>query len=289
MPGSGTASPAHPIAKSLFRELSSAAVDAELARLARSWDLGKIERRIGAFKPCDSPSAARKKSFHALRAGSRLQESHAARIQAAFPRSNVLLWWAHPLADVLCNADLAIDDLLAYLKQVPQGRVRNMLWLPQHVSPTGPMIESLTPWTLRLIGGLRREGSPTAFFSLLARLRIEQLYGNLELGVDAADAAWELLPKVVSRSRSLLLSKDALITALTFFLGWQPYADARLWEHLSGHGNHAHFTAIFASELAWRTTAIPSEIKEARKARLFDAILPSNNCRLTSWGVILTL
>jgi hypothetical protein len=43
--------PPPPPAAALFRELSSAAVDAELARLARSWSLGKIEERVGAFKP----------------------------------------------------------------------------------------------------------------------------------------------------------------------------------------------------------------------------------------------
>jgi len=264
-------------ANALFREISSAAVDVELARLARSWSLGVIEKKVGSFKQADSPRGARKKSFHALRAGSRLQEGHAARIQDAFPRSNVYLWWLHPIGAILCNPKLGADDLLAYLRRLPPGRTRSRIWMALYLPLGSIHSETLAPWTPELVVALRTIGTPVALFALLARLRIEQLSGSFFLGVDAATAAWELLAKSISRSRHLLISKDCLIVAMDYFLSWAPFADARLWESFVAGRDLSCSGAVDACcHRAWANdNSIPAEIKLARKARLID-VFPDN-------------
>jgi len=274
-------------ASALFRELSSAAVDAELARLARSWRLGEMEKIVGSFKPAESPRGARKKAFHALRAGSRLQEGHASRIQAAFPRSNVYLWWSHPLASVLCDPSLGLDDLVAHLKQLPAGRVRACVWSITYVPTCGFATEALVPWSHGLIESLQRERSPMALFALIARYRIEQLSGGLTLGLDAANSAWSLLAHSVARSRSLLIAKDALVAAMDYFLSWQPFADARLWELANSRVGLRRREALVKAETTWAgESAIPRDILEARRHHLTDAVRPGIAYLGTWWGFL---
>jgi hypothetical protein len=269
----------------LFRELSSAAVDAELARLAHNWGLGRIEKHVGAFKPAESPAAKRKKAFHALRSGSRLQQGHAVRIQAAFPESNVYLWWAHPLANVLCNPHLGIDELMDYLNKLPPGKVRSVVWQGCFVPAGGHHSERLSPWAHPLVLSLERIGSPVALFALMTRLRIEQLMGVQGLGLESANAAWQILPKAIARSRHLLVAKDALLIALDYFLSWQPFADARLWQMFGESGNLRRRDSMIQCEHCWLSDrSIPMPIKIARRNHLGPKLLPGNLFPSTWWG-----
>lgn len=272
-------------ASALFRELSSAAVDAELARIARNWSLGEIERKIGAFKPARSLAGSRKKSFHALRSGSRLKLGHVMRIQAAFPSSNVYLWWSHPLADVLCNPRLGIDDLAQFLRRLPSGRVRSLVLLSMHIPASGFLSEQIAPWTANLITALNKIGSPTALFALAARLRIEQLTGNQLLGQESACAMWEIFPRAIARSSNLLISKDAITLAMDYFQSWQPFADARFWQMCAEHSSIERSKATRVAERIWRSnTSIPDEIKLARRTRLQGVVVPNDAYPNSWWG-----
>jgi len=256
----------------LIRELSSASVDAELARLSRSWDLGAIEKRIGAFKPAQSPADARKKSFHALRAGSRLKPGHAERIQAAFPTSHVQFWWSHPLACILCDRKLGLDGAMALLRSLPAGRVRSEIWELPYITRTATA-EKLYPWSSDLITRLQGHGSVSAFCALVCRYRVEQLLGNVDHGFVAMQAIWAMLPLVIRRSRNLRVCMHTLVLAIDYFLRLQPFATERVLDAaLEGAVGRADSFAL--SESIWRSDrSIPGSIKELRRqnARSFES------------------
>jgi hypothetical protein len=145
-------------------------------------------------------------------------------------------------------------------------------------------VEGLTSWSPGLIAAIGSIGSAVALFALLARLRIEQLSGRLELGFEAANAVWNLLPGSIARSRSLLVAKDALVVALDYFMSWQPFADSRLWEMSEANGSNSRWRAVLECDRAWKLDlAIPEPIKLGRKSRV-EELLPCNAYPGTWWG-----
>ena len=266
-PSAASCSPPLPSANGgLIRELSSACVDAEIAHIARSWSLSEIERRVGAFKPAQSPVDARKKSFHALRSGSKLQAGHAQRIQAHFPRSHVLYWWETPIALALCDPKLGSDRLLAWLKAIPPGKVRKQVWDFYCDLEGGWHVGRLLPWSPNLIQRLGSCGSVSAFGALICRYRLEQLTGNIVFGSNAYIALWEMLPSVLRRSRSLRVCTHSLCLALDGFLSVEPFSTLRMTETLWGSMANARARSISACESIWRSESrIPQEIMESRR------------------------
>lgn len=264
-------------ASHLFRELSSAAVYAELARLSRSWHVEEIEKVVGKFK-----TGGRRKSFYALRAGSMLKPAHAARLQNAFPRSNIMLWWTHPLAQVLCNPLLSADELVVMLKKIPQGPVRDRIWKPLTFQTVGLPAERLTNWDRELIFSLERIGTPISLFALLTRLRIEQKLSNFDEGLHSAQAAWRMLPGTFARCRNLLVAKDALVLAFDFFLSWQPFADTRIYEMFRLDDWLKRREAVAECERIWLSdTSIPIDTKLLRRSYLEAGLLPKS---AGEWG-----
>lgn len=276
-----------PPAIALYRELSSAAVDAELARLARCWNVEQIEQIVGAFKVTGLADARRRKSFYSLRSGSRLQSGHAMRIQSAFPRSHVHFWWVHPLAQVLCDPNLGTDALVSLIRDLPAGKVRELVWQPRRMVASGFQIERLVPWSSGLVASLRSINSPLALFALITRLRIEQIAGNLEGGLAATQAVWTMLPSSLRRSRNLLLSKGALVMALDFFFSWQPFADSRIDEIVKFGDSIGRSKAVNASERVWRDDrGIPMHIKMARTRHLGPELMPVDANPWSWWGLL---
>lgn len=292
----GTAMDLKP-AKALYRELSSAAVDAELARVARSWNVDEIESYVLQRKAGLSHGAALaerrgragprrgKKTFHAIRDGGALKPGHAERLQALLPKSNLALWFAHPLADVLCHPALSVESLMDYLRRLPLGAVRASVWRDAAIQTKGMPLLSLAPWDAQLRASLERIGTPTSLFALLARLRLEQLVGNSDGGLDATRIIWRVLPRAISKCTHLLVSKDALIAALDHFLGWQPFADARLYEMVSIEPAIGRRAAVEACDRVWLADSrIPQEVKFLRKSHVTAAILPDSTDGLGWWG-----
>lgn len=291
-----------PRADRLHAALSSAAVYAELARMCGTWSADRIEdvveNRIAESRPLATgfrpatkdvePSRSdRKKSFYALRNGSTLKPYRAVRIQAAFPRSNIMLWWKHPLAEVLCNPQLGIDAIVEWLKMLPRGPVRRCIWEPVATPTPGFKPERLTAWTPLLVSSLERVGNDVALFALIARLRIEQLLGNSDGGLEAAQAAWNILPLAMASRTNILVSKDALIIAMDYFLSWQPFADTRLLQlaHFGGSTNKCE--AIEQCEAIWSAdTSVPEKTKLLRKSLAPSSLFPEIGGDWGWWNMI---
>lgn len=273
-------------ATELYRELSSCAVDAELARLARSWNVERIEKIVGSFKHASIGVAkTRRKSFYALRAGSRPQTGHAYRIQLAFPRSRVMFWWQHPLALVLCKPSLAENELKDLLRAIPKGRIRELIWIQTVVPASGYRVECLATLDSQLISSLVAKGTHMAMLALAARYRLEQLNGNLRFELDAARGLWAMLPSVLRKSTHLLLAKDALILAVDFFLSWQPYADARIWQLSHTDETLGRAQALHLADELWgQSKRIPGDVKRARRERVSLDLLPPEVNAWSWWG-----
>lgn len=283
----------------LYRELSSAAVDVELARIARTWDVDEVEMYVERRRTGLSHSAALserrergrarrgKKTFHSIRSGGTLKPGHAARLQALFPRSNISLWFSHPLARVLCDPSLNADWLIGHLRTLPIGRVRSAVWEGAPVQARGVRTLRLIPWKPQLRSSLDRIGTPLSLFALLTRLRLEQLLGNFDGGFEATQIAWRLLPRAIARCRHLLVSMDALIVSLDFFLSWQPYADARLYELLHGlDGSIGRREATLECQRIWRAdSSVPRDVKLLRKSYLRPELVPDSSCESTVWDL----
>ena len=133
-----------------------------------------------------------------------------------------------------------------------------------------------------LVSSLERLGTDVALFALVARLRIEQLLGNCDGGLEAAQAAWRILPTAIARRTNLLLAKDALIFALDYFLSWQPFADARLLQLACFGESMNRYEAVVQCEAIWSAdTSIPEKSKLLRRSLLHAGLVPEIP---DSWG-----
>ena len=187
-------------------------------------------------------------------------------LQLTFPRSNIALWWRHPLAEILCNPQLGIDSIVALLKGLPRGRVRELVWKEVAFATPGFLSQRLSQWEPCLVSSLLRISDDVSLFALLARLRIEQLMGNADGGLDAAQAAWRILPAAIERRDNLLVSKDALILALDYFFSWQPFADARLFQAAQLGSSYGRAESVIRCEEVWSAnTSIPEPVKRLRR------------------------
>lgn len=281
----------------LYRQLSSAAVDLELAHISRSWDVDEVETYVGQRRSGLSHADALadrvrrgkpqrgKKTFYALRRGSSLKPGHADRLQVLFPSSKISLWFAHPLAEVLCDPWIGADRLLSYLRRLPLGAVSECVWRTPVIQTTGMHSASLLPWSSDLRNRLDRIGTPASLLALLVRLRLEQLFGRADGGLEAAQIAWRMLPRVVARSRHLLVAKDALVLALDYFLSWQPFADARLFELVSVDGPIGRQAAVAECERIWSSdSSIPGHIKLLRRGLARPGLVPWNAGEWSWWN-----
>lgn len=276
-----------PRANVLHAALSSAATFAELARICRTWSADRIEavleRRLTTLRSPipGSPNGSefgppeRKKSFYALRDGSTLKQYRVDMIQRAFPRSNIVLWWRHPLAEILCNPQLGIDAIVELLRRLPRGRVRDLVWEEVAFATPGFLAQRLTRWSPGVVSSLLRIGDDVSLFALVSRLRIEQLLGNVDGGLDAAQAAWRILPTAIERRPNLLVSKDALILALDYFFCWQPFADARLFDAARLGISSGRAESVVRCEEIWSAnTSIPMSIKRQRRGLVHSGLVP---------------
>lgn len=275
-----------PRASLLHAALSSAATYTELARVCRTWSADRIEavvqRRLAASRssPSDSlngmdPPIERKKSFYALRDGATLKQYRVDMIQGAFPRSNILLWWKHPLAEILCNPQLRIDEILELLRGLPRGQVKDLVWQKVVVPTPGFSTLRLTEWTPSLVRSLSRITTDVSLFAILARLRMEQLLGNVDGGSEAVQAAWNILPYAMERRPHLLVSKKALILALDYFSGWQPFADTRLFQEMGLGVLSRRMESLLRCEKIWlKNTSIPGPVKQLRQGLVHWGLVP---------------
>lgn len=283
-------------ARLLYRELSSAAADVELARAARSWNVDQMEayttQRQAGLGSAEAFAEVRrrgrptrcKKTFHALRAGASLKPGHASRLQAALPESNLLLWAFHPVGYVLCHPGLSTDELLSLLRKLPTGPVRELIWRCPPIQTRGIETIALKPWTRDLRAGLEYVGTPTAWFALVVRMRLEQLLDNFDGGLEGMQACWRMLPRSIARSRHLLISKDALIAAVDYFLSWQPFADARLFELPRVRGSIGRRAAVMECEQIWQSNrSVPHELKLHRRQLLRPEMIPECGAGWTWW------
>lgn len=262
----------------LLRELSSAAVYAELAMHARTWHPDGIEQKIW-------PGSERRKTFYSLRDGGRLQPRHAESLQTTLPHSHIRLWWQHPLAEVLCIPAIGTETLLSFLRQLPPGPVRKMIWSAKRTKASGYIYEHLRPLNLRIICQLEATGSVVALFALLVRMRLAQLEGDLRLDSIAHETTWRMLPRALERSTPILFGMDALTLALDFFFSWQPFADERLTQMTSDDGASSRSWAVQHARRIWEDTRrIPDEAKRARRNRAEIQLLPDDANSNSWWG-----
>lgn len=283
----------------LYRQLSSAAVDLELARISKTWDVDEMEiyvlqRRSGsshaeaiAARVARGRPRRDKKTFHALRLGRSLKPGHASRLQALFPASRLLLWASHPLAEVLCHPGLGPDHLLGYLQQLPAGPVRDCVFHSASVHTVGLPSIALTAWTSELRHSLSRIGTPVALFALILRLRLEQRLGRADGGLEATQIAWRMIPGVVARSHHLRVAKDALVLALDYFFSLQPYADARLYELTRVEATLGREVATAECERIWLSdSSIPRWILDHRRRLARADLVPWNEGEWSWWSLL---
>ncbi|MFC3716311.1 hypothetical protein ACFONC_09110 [Luteimonas soli] len=247
-----------------------------LAGLSNAEAIAEIRRR-GRPTRC-------KKTFHALRAGSSLKPGHASRLQAVLPESNLSLWVFHPVGYVLCHPGLSTDKLLSLLRKLPTGPVRELIWRCPRIQTRGIEAIALEPWTHDLRAGLEHVGTPTAWFALVARMRLEQLLGNFDGGLEGMQVCWRMLPRSIARSRHLLISKDTLIAAVDYFLSWQPFADARLFELPRVSGSIGRRAAVIECEQMWQNNrSVPHELKLHRRQLLKPEMIPECGAGWSWW------
>lgn len=218
----------HDAAGGLYKELCSCALDAELARLTGSWDLRIRAKHAGEQMPERVDNTPVSKKFRHIRIGGRFKPSHAIRLAENYRSFRLLPCQEHPLAQVLCDPHLSRDQLMEWLLSLPHGRVRQALIQDSLTLLTGFRHASRRRWEPKAIHRLVEIGSPVALFALVCRTRIAQLEGDDHLGELEEAAIWMTLPKAAGRSMSLLLGSYALVRAIEFFLGWEPFAELRI-------------------------------------------------------------
>lgn len=218
----------HDAAADLYKELCSCALDAELARLTGSWDLRLRAEHAGQRMPERVDNSPVSKKFRHIRKGGRFKPNHAVRLAEAYRSVRLLPCQEHRLAQVLCNPRLSRDKLMDWLLSLPHGRVRRTLIEDTLTLLTAFRRASRRRWEPRSIHQLVEIGSAASLFALVCRSRIAQLEGEDHLGELEEAAIWMTVPKAAGRSMSLLLGSHALVRAIDFFLGWEPFAELRI-------------------------------------------------------------
>jgi len=252
---------------------------AELARIAESWDPIKIERAIFGRHRGGQDFLQSRRSFFSVRDGGRLQRSHAERVQERFPRSGVMLCWRHPLAQILCDAELMQDGVLAELETLPRGRARACVWDEQGISwLAGYPVRREVPATTDLIERLMQENHPKTLLTLAGRMRLEQLRGTGKHDHHYVRAIWSCLPVCVARSPHLYLGQNALIQALDRFMAWLPFADHRELRMAASLEiidlRNSVFDRLEVAAVRWKRkrTFPPFEELERRRLQLVDIL-----------------
>lgn len=212
---------------SLYRELCSCALDAELARLTGHWDIGLRAKHAGLHMQERTDNTPVSRKFRHVRNGGRFKDNHVERLLAAYPSRRLAACQEHRLARVLCDTRLNRETLVNWLYELPHGRVRRTLFDDGLTIFSGFRHASRRRWDARSIQSLIEIGSPASLYALACRMRVAQMEGDTHFDELEEDAVWMVLPAAIGRSTSLLLGSYALVRAVDFFLSWQPFSEMR--------------------------------------------------------------
>jgi len=210
--------------------MQSAAVYAELAVLANSWEPNEIERRIYSRDWNKAGPNKLRGTFYGTRDGRNIHASHVDKILSLFPDSHLDWWRRHPIAQILCNAHLGQDGILSALNTLPNGPERQSIWNEGWVGPFTftPVVREL-PDTAEVIQRLAVMRSPFALLAVIGRMRLAQLRGtDPDIDYEYKKALLHMLPDCIAFSPHLFLGHEALLEAVCRFLWWSPHAETRL-------------------------------------------------------------
>lgn len=270
--------PPSPPAQLLYREISSCALDAEMARITGTWDLELQAQDAARRMPERVTNQPVSKKFRHIRRGGRFKPAHLIRLLEAYPKSRLLPCQEHRIAKVLCDPTVSHDQLVNWIYEIPRGRVRRAVVVDCLTFYSGYRTTSRTAWTRQAIDRLVEIGTPASLFALVCRTRIAQLEGEVDLCEEEASAIWRALPRACGKSMALLLGSHALTRAIDYFLSWEPFSEMRdgLPRLEAGHNFRLEALAQLESvrQRAIRTGRIPSSIMEIRAARAADVYAP---------------
>ena len=270
--------PPAPPAHLLYREISSCALDAELARVTGTWDLELQAQDAARRMPERVTNQPVSKKFRHVRRGGRFKPAHLARLIEAFPKSRLLACQEHRIARVLCDPTVSHDQLVNWMYELPRGQVRCTVLLDCLTFYSGYRTTSRTAWTRQAISRLVEIGTPASLFALVCRTRIAQLEGEVDLCEVEASAIWRALPRACGKCMALLLGSHALTRAIDYFLSWEPFSEMRDGSPRLEAGPDARLEALaqleFVRQRAIRTGRIPASIMDIRAARAADVYAP---------------
>lgn len=212
----------------LLQALRSAACYAELAILSGSWDPNDIETKIFDRSYKKTGPGKRRATFYKAMNGTVVQPRYLPEIESVFPGTRIRWWRAHPLGEILCNADLEQDGVLKALGTCPAGEERQLMWDESSVGMMSwERFRIEVPDSVETIDALVEIGSVESLLVLIGRMRLAQLRGRSEFDMTYERAIWKTLPTCVARSPHLMLGSEALLAALDGFLSWSPFSDSR--------------------------------------------------------------
>ena len=265
-------------AEKLYREISSCALEAELARVTQTWDMASQAKDAADRMSERIDNEPVSKKFRHVRRGGRFKPNHLQRLADAYPKSRLLSCQEHRLAQVLCNSGLGHDQLSEWIWELPRGRVRSTVVCDRLTFFSGFRAMSRKPWDSKSIERLVEIGSPASLFTLACRTGIAQLEGDVTLCEQEESAIWRALPRASAKSMALLLGSFAMKRAVDFFLGWEPFSEMRNSCLRSDPTPEVRLEAQARLELlrgrAIRSRRIPASSLRRREKRSRDIFLP---------------
>ena len=217
----------------LLQALRSAACYAELAVQTGTWDPNEIEAKVfGRTYKMTGPEK-RRGTFYKAMNGTVVQPRYLPTIERICPGTRIRWWRAHPLAEILCNAEQEQDGVLKALGTCHPGQERALMWDESCVGILSwARFRIEVPDSPEGIAALIRIGSVESLLMLIGRMRLAQLRGALQFDTEYEVAIWQTLPTCIARSPHLHLGCEALLAALDGFLSWSPFSDSRHFEQI---------------------------------------------------------